>query len=204
MVHQSRDQAIRWQIMSMGRRIFCGVDPDLHCTAIAWIDCSGKLIDVEFTKVPAKIKESDAVVATLSQLTETGLRHRRCQYSVVEGQKYYRGKSRVPANDLILLAQVSGAAAVLLADVSTVEIPLPQTWKGSIPKPIHQARICKKLGVPYERRKEYCVPDLHRYQFENPEIASKILAIPSSKWKHLLDAVGLAQYALKRWQSLCH
>ena len=56
----------------------------------------------------------------------------------------------------------------------------PDDAKGTVPKPIHQARTYRRMGWDCERLKSYSVPKTPGYD------------IDPGAWKHVGDALGLA------------
>lgn len=108
----------------------------------------------------------------------------------VEGQESYLG-SKVKPQDLIHLAQAGGGAAYMLRALlynTRIEMPRPVIWKGSVPKNIHQKRILRIVGIPFEPR-------------SNP---TKILKLPTgigfegikpAQLTHVIDSIGLAAWA---------
>jgi Holliday junction resolvasome RuvABC endonuclease subunit len=124
-----------------------GFDPDLHKAGLAIIDvrqsnkARKKIVNFHITslRVEAKLKGLDAAQAMVARVCEVI----GCQnflpidYAIVESQQSYfkdtdsRAKIVGQANDLIMLATVSGAAAAMLMQQGTrVDIKLPAQWKG--------------------------------------------------------------------------
>lgn len=111
---------------------------------------------------------------------------------VCERPQYYpptRGAKRVDPNDLITLALRAGAvvgSVRRLYPCVEVRWVLPATWKGSVPKPIHQRRIWEAL-TPAEQASARPAP-------AGPVAARR----ESPGWTDTLDAIGLGLYDLGR------
>lgn len=91
---------------------------------------------------------------------------------VIEIPQIYRAsKSRGDPNDLIKVAVLAGKIIGRINAPHTVEVH-PATWKGQVPKNVHNARVLARLS-PEERAK---VPAVH----------------------DAIDAVGLGLWFLKR------
>lgn len=194
-------------IVDVSREVFIGVDPDLHATAIAILDGRGYVRDIHLTKVHDSIKGQDAVIATVEQVRDiVGLLREpdpidsAKTWVVVESQEVsYSAKQGANPRSMIPVAQVAGIAMGLLAtlDRTSVSLALPQKWKGSVPKHIHQARIAKMMGWEYRiagGKQPYVVP-------KPPRSFPGMGKCTDSTWKHAMDAVGLALYAreIRAW-----
>lgn len=174
---------------------FIGVDPDLHTPSVACVDFRGAVVGLWVGRVIKELKGADAVIASAKAITE----HLRvatygAQVAAIEGQDLYLGGDRATKNpkSILAVAQVAGAAVGVMSYRCRVLLPLPRDWKGSVPKGIHQARICQRLGWPYRAaggKEGYCVPTDPPVKFEK---------FKGGDWKHLLDAIGLAQWAAKQ------
>lgn len=175
---------------------FVGVDPGVTSLGVACIqgieDAKalqlGKTLWVDVVHNPLpKVSGAAGVVAMIQELANVGRLTVPGPYQIaVEGQHYVRGGD-APARDIGRLSTVAGAAAAVLAPhAETLLMPTAVEWKGSIPKAVHQARTCTKLGWAWERKggeRGYCVP-------ADPAIRG---ALPKqTDWKEALDAIGLA------------
>lgn len=168
-----------------------GVDPDLHHAGIALVDDGKTVIAVRCPQVSGNLRGAAAAVEMARSmqvdLFELFAAYGRPDVAIVEGQEMYLG-SRVRPQDLLHLALSAGIAAGVVraawAD-TRIEIPKPQTWKGTIPKHIHQKRIMRSVGI----------------QFEGGSNPAKILRLPTTDGFdgikkahliHVIDAIGLA------------
>lgn len=172
-----------------------GLDPDLHCCGVAIYNFeTRKIVTARTIEIPRKFKGVDAVREMLQALDVFfgkdfwGIANLtdQCLAYAVETQQIYPGKSKARPNDLLKLALVSGGA--LLAGmfplpVGKIFLPAPRQWKGNVPKPIHQARLCERLGWRYKKTQGYTYP-----------LNSGITLRPS-QWKQAMDGVGLALWA---------
>lgn len=168
------------------------VDPDLHNTA--WCVLDNARVYGGVLSISKSLKGDDAVCAMAESLQR--LAHVPwidvCDVYLVESQELHRMHKAAP-KDILRLAQVAGAA---LATVShqqpggaIVRLVSPQEWKGQVPKEIHQARVCKRLGWEFTTKAGYCVP--------NEKHLEDFGVVNLSDWKHLLDAIGLALWWAK-------
>lgn len=169
--------------------ICLGIDPDLHNTAIALINGDYEVLDLAIASIPSKYTGIEAKLKMMEILENIiGLAmspYDDIDLCVVEGQQKYFGTSAARTKDLIDLAHVSGAAAAYCISFNPerISMPVPATWKGSIPKPIHQERILKRLKWSPKRTATYAYPT-------TPPAA--YLDFTKTHWKHLVDAIGLA------------
>ena len=100
---------------------------------------------------------------------------------VVIEQPEYRPHSRVDPNGLITLAIRVGRAAerAVIIGVDLVDLVKPSTWKGSVPKPIHNARVRAALDPAEQAILAAC-------------------KCPAGKLNNVIDAIGLNLWALGR------
>lgn len=175
---------------------FLGCDPDLSTAPIASVDEDLKLLWVVVVKAVPDLPPIIGMVQALH--------HASVPYNVslpvmayaVEAQEIYPD-SRVPAQDILHLGQMAGAAMLRLREINSMAVayfPKPVQWKGTREKLPHHHQILLKAGCPVEL--------LGRAGGKNPygypqEGAFPYLPIqyPMSQWKHICDAVGLAQFA---------
>ncbi len=173
--------------------MFLGVDPDLHCTAFAVVSQEREVIDLWTAETKGETGQA-ACVAMARALAHTPRRAHKHEIktAAIEGQDIYVGRGRTQnPKSIMLLASVAGAALMLVERrFSPAEIlyPRPADWKGQVPKEIHHTRLCGSLGWRFERRAGYCRPWNDDAGFE----------FPATKWKHLMDAIGLALWARER------
>jgi hypothetical protein len=100
---------------------------------------------------------------------------------------YTKGKG-IRVQDIVDLARRAGemAASIYSLGITEIDYISPAQWKGQVPKDISQARICTRLGWPYEKMAGYARPTTG---FSN---VSGTEALKKSDWKHVLDAIGIA------------
>lgn len=165
-------------------------DPDLHSTAwCASVDgqLSGGLIHVS-----PRLKGDEAVVKMCSEIAQArlGFVPFSEMVALVESQELHRMHRSAP-KDILRLAQVAGSILGMLGETFlSVRLVSPQVWKGQVPKDIHQARICRKLGWAFDTHAGYVVPA--RAHWEGFSVSKP------SDWKHLMDAVGLALWGIEK------
>ena len=168
-----------------------GVDPDLHHAGLALVDDGKTVIAVRCSQVSSDLRGTTSCVemarAMQEDLFELFAAYGRPDVAIVEGQEMYLG-SRVRPQDLLHLALAAGMAAGIVraawAD-TRIEVPKPKTWKGDIPKHIHQKRVLRSVGI----------------QFEGGSNPVRILRLPETDGFagikkphliHVIDAIGLA------------
>lgn len=170
------------------------IDPDLHHAGVALVEDGTKLLAVRCPKIASHFRGGDAVVQMAGSmsiaLAELISEYGEPDICAVESQESYLG-SRVKPQDLIHLGQAAGGAVYMLRALmltARIELPRPVTWKGSVPKDIHQKRILRCLGIP----------------FESGSKPTKILKLPEgigfegikrAHLTHVIDAMGLASWA---------
>lgn len=192
-------------------KVFAGVDPDLHHIPIAFIpekEGDGPIVIVQINSDPKK-KGTAAVLDVAKILGEQGTDTAKSMgldvLSVaVENQSMKQAeKTGARKEDILKLGQVAGMMVMALTSITeNMYFPSPQQWKGSVPKPIHQARICTRMGWDFKKAAGYQVPQgLIRgddYFFACIDHKSgKVIEKDPNKgdWKHILDSIGLALYA---------
>lgn len=195
--------------------LFMGIDPDLHTIPLAILSTVSPESDVldgpifiAQIEVPKKFKETAAVIQIAKQLGLMGSPvgnpgEIRVHSISVENQSLQQARtSGANPNDILKLGQVGGMLLMSVASLSeNLYFPDPQKWKGSVPKPIHQARVCKRLGWQFDQTKSYSYPvglkEGEDYIFttvdENGQVTEKTPR--KTDWKHIVDSIGLAFYA---------
>lgn len=185
--------------------ITCGIDPDSKKTAVAFVwqpDPNQLPVLLAAGVLSQNWNKGRPACITMAELLNRDLSRyvAECDAYAVESQKIYgRGRGRADPDDLIKLATISGAALARLQHMyprATAYLPEPSEWKGEVPKAIHQARICKRMGwteterVGTDPRKGYTYPTV------TPSETKFFTDRPRKvDWKHLVDAVGLALWA---------
>lgn len=95
-------------------------------------------------------------------------------------QIYRQEQQKGDPNDLITLAiQLGRYVERLEASGTKTALVLPRTWKGQVPKDVHHRRIVAKLTPT-----------------EAALVASRLTRVSESKQHNVLDAVGLAKWAV--------
>jgi len=171
--------------------ISLGIDPDLHHAGVALVRDGKKVIAVRCPTVSSNLRGAEAAVAMAQAmelvLTELFQAYGAPDVVAVEGQESYLG-SKVKPQDLLNLALAAGVAVGIVRacwSAPRIEVPRPVTWKGSVPKDIHQKRILRSVGIP----------------FATGEKPTRILRLPETdgfagikpkNMIHVIDAIGLA------------
>src|SRR5574343_1281146 len=139
------------------------VDPGVHATGIAVFNGQTLMI--------ADLVQAETLEQMISRLDERVMRgeapHFNYDRGVIERPTVYSKNSKGDPNDLIRVAIVAGAAAVRCFSVRFVE---PRTWKGQVPKAIHNRRVVETLSPA--------------------ELAAIACIQPKSLQHNALDAVG--------------
>ncbi len=179
--------------------LFLGIDPDLHHTGLAVVDEFGRVLGVEcvclerkYTGEEAVVKMSRAIGAVIGMIRDhtPGVNN-----VIVEGQTISFKQTADP-DSIIKLAHVTGACVGAANELleCNVRIPKPREWKGQVPKQIHQQRVLDHLSWKYELhgspKNGYASP-------VDPPVGKKLKA---THWKHVVDAIGLAQWGRKQHQ----
>lgn len=102
---------------------------------------------------------------------------------IVERPTVYRRGSKGDPNDLISIAIVAGAAAMAFGceTWTSIEFIEPRTWKGSVKKTVHNARIIKRL-------------DKEELEVMN----TRLDGVPKGLIHNVVDAIGIGLYKLGR------
>ena len=167
--------------------IALGIDPDTKATGMAVVSIGAvpKVLYVATAPVKTtlsveeRIRIMNAIVSMELGSFPYGIAVERI---AVEGQEKYP-RDRVRPNDLIHLAQVSGMAAAhaqLAYPLASLWIPTPRTWKGQVPKNVHQKRILGQLGLT-----------------EKLEGVEGAQGMTKTQRGHVIDAIGLALWVAK-------
>jgi len=162
----------------------------MHTPAMALLE-DGRCRNAVLGRVSTSLTGAEAVAEVsrllpvlAADLVEDWILKLESALVVVEGQQFYGAKGRARPQDLINLAQTAGAACASLAPwAKQILIPLPQQWKGSIPKKVKHKRILNKLGWTF-----------HEGRVVVPAACPLDVEFPPSKWTHVIDAIGLAQW----------
>ena len=100
--------------------------------------------------------------------------------------------------DIINLACQSGICAGISREFALeVHFVSPTQWKGQRPKLIHQKFLCDQLGWEYTERAGYV-------SIDEPHAKNLVVLDPPrgySWWKHALDAVGIAHWAVVKMET---
>jgi len=188
-----------------------GIDPDTKNTGWGIVqqvnDLPPRLYAAGVISIPGQIKKkaitgAEAVVLMAKSLYLMELPMLDYCAIVVEGQTIYRRTARdkgVDPNAILRISQVAGAALVgaigATEGTTKVMLPEPREWKKQVPKRIHQARVCRRLGLPFS-------PHGDKDGYVVPAIPIALAAharckhLKPTHWKHAMDGVGLALYGL--------
>jgi hypothetical protein len=190
---------------------FAGCDPDLHTMPWAVVDENLRCSSIMMYCVPSKHKDSDAVLEMCRHLHAPPYSFAdaladRTSYPfaaiAVESQVIYPLSAKVkqpPPNDILHLGQVAGAAVAVASRVTgTVYFPTPAEWKGQVDKIAHHKRILRAAGVPEIYWMENGGKD--KYMAVAGGAGPPWAGFNRGDFKHILDAVGLAQYAATRYR----
>lgn len=105
--------------------------------------------------------------------------------------QHLRGSSAKEKNPGAIVELCGFAGMALQAFIERWEFeyvftPTPSDWKKSVPKHVHQSRICSRLGITTELRAKD----------GEKNFAPGAADIPPSMRSHVIDALGLALWAL--------
>ena len=167
-----------------------GIDPDTRGTGWAIVE-DGKVVQcgvLDITELYSKkVKGREAAVCMAGTLVKFCAGLPPMTLAVIEGQQVYRS-GKADANNLLLLALVSGAAAgACVWKAAATVVPRPKDWKGQQPKGVNQARSLNRLHWVFE----FDGPDKPVKNVEFPE--GVLMGQPkASHLKEVVDAIGLA------------
>lgn len=107
--------------------------------------------------------------------TTGNMQFRLLDYVLIEKPQVYR-YGRGDPNDLVDVAIMCGRLAEMLRQSKVIDFVFPRTWKGQVPKSIHQTRIKLKMT------------------------AQELKLLPTRKddLKDVLDAIGIGLWKLGR------
>ncbi len=184
--------------------LFLGCDPDMHAMAFAWVDTQLKPVYIELTKIQASWKGTAAIVRMAEELADRKpfLAGQVCGFAV-EGQDLTRrddkGRKPNPYTILNLSAVAGSGISYCWARCGTKseakgKMPLAREWKGQVSKLAHHKRILHHAGITQFTEaggeEGYCV-------VTDPLVVVDVYGgkLNPGDWKHIVDAIGLAQYA---------
>lgn len=168
---------------------FIGIDPDCDTVAVAEIRCESLSLRCSRCQI-IRIRPFPEGAKDLVDLLDPESHEQSPCWVVIEGQTIHRKNSKADPDDILRLAQITGAAAAIVSAFTSVEkvlIPKPAEWKGQVPKDVDQGRTYVRFGWSSEKRggkSPYRVPQV--------STVSGVPEIHASAWKHLGDALGLA------------
>lgn len=180
--------------------MFVGIDPDLHCTSVAyWMHGKPVQAYVIYTpRVKGRIEQAAvldmvwAIKEHFEELPSGIIWAVEAQTLHVTGLKQHKRPQ-----DIVTLGNVAGAILSHIAsfesDRTCLMFPTAKEWKGQIPKAVMQARFYTDLKWGYEMvGKGYARPVRPPSEFSN---------IGKTDWKHVGDALMLAKWASLNWNS---
>jgi len=179
---------------------FYGADPDCHHLSFARIQ-KGYVPSILLFNIPGKVKAINCVPEFAKLMDMTDPDEPTPGLAAVEAMDVgYTGKTNnARKQDLPNLNLVAGAMAFCIQSLINVEtkLVLPRQWKGTVPKDVHQARICTAMGWHFEKTGKSIVPlnagyVCTRITTKGVEKNHRML---KGEWKHVLDSIGLALYA---------
>ena len=176
------------------------IDPDLHTVGMAGIrlDIHGSLW-VGATHVSKELKGQQCSAQVFNEayevLAKANMKQGLRPLVVVEGQRIRTAAGAETKNpqSIVELATAAGAcvgAARAYFPDCPVMIVEPAAWKGTVPKLIHHKRICHHLGWSFESLKTYIKP--------LDPTCDEVGEVKPADYKHILDAIGMAQWARDR------
>lgn len=187
-------------------KLFLGCDPDLHTCAFAIVREDFSIHQVWVVR-SEDTKEQDAVLGMIKNIIEhdPGYSAGFLEAYAVESQEIYltgKGRTKNPRN-ILHLGHISGAVLNEFGSYfpdAAAYFPVPSAWKGQVDKLTHHRRILTKAGYADDEivvcggKDCYCTI-----------VAPKAALLPGwehmhhGDWKHVTDAIGLAQYAAERY-----
>lgn len=148
--------------------IYIGIDPGKHRSHAAVLSETRRGWEAVFFAIDHPLT---APLPSLKALADLGA------VACIEKPMCYPG-SKTPPNDIVDLAYSAGICEGILAHLGIeVKSVAPAAWKGTVPKPIHNARV------------------LARADAEKIDYSTSLSAIVKGQRNHYVDALGLALYA---------
>ena len=185
----------------MNTNLFIGCDPDLHTMPIAWVDSSLACVRIDM------IRNKTGGALEMTQALKRSSMWGGYDAFAVEAQEIYpSGPNRTKRPDDILhLGQVAGAAVCYLSDpdpasTSVGYFPLPCQWKGQLDKQAHHRRILTAAGIEEELWVYMGGPSGKYIAISKDAGISGQTDMNLGDYKHVVDAIGLAQYAATRYR----
>lgn len=192
-------------------RLALGADPDTRTPAFALLEAhvtgarptvievgiarvKGSSVDERLSALPI------AVSVALRKLLWSG-EWRIPHMAAVEWQRIRPFADPRP-NDILNLCSVGGMVAGSLAQIAGMQsmgcetlLPQPSMWKGTIPKGVHQARVRARMSLLCP-----CGSGVIEQELVpgNPVVVKGSEDLTSTERGHVLDAIGLAWWALER------
>ena len=204
---------------------FLGIDPDMHHLGMALVNEDLHIVRVFCIKnrgsgskdaVPtgyeAVILMAHKLAEVVKQSPITNPFHPAYSLvaAAVEGQEIY-GRHKTGNKDpncLKDLATVTGFSLMACLGALGVSpnayVPLPKEWKGQMHKRAHQKLILGKAGVAeYFHEAGSDTQTANGYMALNDDAPEGLIpgsdTVLSGQWKHICDAIGLAQYAARTY-----
>lgn len=196
------------------KKHYMGIDPDKSGSAIALLsyDAESRVIHTPMLGILEGAKQGSMDMTCFLQACNLKHALDQCLYTTgsdrvsvfIEGQSMDMARSKgARYKDIKNLAQIAGVMfgviSIALPD-KVIECKEPSYWKQQVPKPVQQGRTLSTLGWAFELTKEYARPsmcakmmsDLHTTLMIGMEKTA------TTPWKHVLDAVGMALFLLKK------
>lgn len=177
-------------------KYFLGCDPDLHTTAWACVDENYRIVFVSVSRANGAT-EQDAVIAMCRMIRMNGIAT-TVAAAAVEAQELYQSgphKTKNPRN-ILHLGHVAGACLHQVTQPNVdLYFPTPAQWKGQIDKLPHHRRILQRAGIPDRNMVQQGGKD--SYMVCTVQVPGSASLNPGD-WKHVNDAIGLAQWAAER------
>lgn len=171
-----------------------GIDPDMHHIGVAVVSRTGvEAIDIiGQSGNPRGEKAVIGMAECLYDSLATIVTGFSIDKVVVENQNLYL-KGKANPGSILRLGQVAGMcvmAARMCLPEAEILMPSPQLWKGSVPKEIKHKRILASLDWHFKEVNKRIIPTV-------PDDLVGISQIPLTQWTHVIDAMGLAKWALR-------
>lgn len=189
--------------------LFIGIDPDLHTIPMVFLGDEDLPVTIFQINVDKKLKGTRCIIELAKTLGErcedmmSGQDKLNIRAVAVENQSMKQAeKIGARKEDILHLGQAAGMMLLIVSTVTdNLYFPGPQQWKGTVPKQIHQARVCNRMGWRYSKAAGYVVPEIEfgtDYVFAglNAKTLQVEEKVPNKgDWKHIMDSIGLALYA---------
>lgn len=175
--------------------IAIGIDPDTKSTGVAAVQSYNggfQILHVGIVRAVGRLtsdRRREMAEGLLRQVSGSWLDLPYTPTAVAVEWMKLRPTGEKRPNDIVNVNGIAGMCVMAATQLQPEYLftPIPQEWKGSVPKKIHQARILSRLHL---------TPDLSYAAGYGTGNAPGSTGVLKSMRTHVIDALGLAVWAL--------